>query len=183
MKYASEDLRNEHEGVLFGLEILEQISNTAMKSNSADIQDINDMINFLRLFADKCHHGKEENLMFPAMEKAGIQNEGGPIGQMLAEHNQGRQFIAEMDASVTDSVLLAQRFAQAAAGYINLMRAHIEKENRVLFPMGDKLLPMNEQAHLLTQFEEFEEAVMGKATHEKLHETLHRLEEKYRKEK
>lgn len=54
MKYASEDLRNEHEGVLFGLEILEQISNTAMKSNSADIRDINDMINFLRLFADKC---------------------------------------------------------------------------------------------------------------------------------
>ena len=182
MKYASEDLRNEHEGVLFGLEILEQISNTAMKSNSADIRDINDMINFLRLFADKCHHGKEENLLFPAMEKVGIPNEGGPIGQMLAEHNQGRQLIAEMGASVTDSVLQAKRFAQASTGYINLMRAHIEKENKVLFPMGDKLLPMNEQEHLLTQFEEFEEEVMGKGTHEKLHETLHRLEKKYRKE-
>ena len=182
MKYASEDLMNEHEGVLFGLEILEQISNTVRQSNSADIRDINDMINFLRLFADKCHHGKEENLMFPAMEKVGIPNEGGPIGQMLAEHNQGRQFIAEMGASVTDGVLQAQRFELAAAGYINLMRAHIKKENKVLFPMGDKLLPMNEQEHLLVQFEEFEEEVMGKGTHEKLHETLHRLEKKYRKE-
>ncbi|NLC93837.1 MAG: hypothetical protein GX677_10380 [Treponema sp.] len=63
-----------------------------------------------------------------------------------------------------------------------MMRAHIEKENKVLFPMGDKLLPMNEQEHLLTQFEEFEEEVMGKGTHEKLHETLHRLEKKYLKE-
>ncbi len=181
MRYASEDLKNEHEGILFGLKILEQMISEFKQSGTADINDIDDMVNFLRLFADKCHHGKEEGLMFPGMEKAGIPNAEGPIGQMLIEHNQGRQYIAAMGASTENGALQADSFIEAASGYINLMRAHIEKENKVLFPMGDKIIPMAVQKNLLEQFEEFEEEVMGKGTHEKLHETLHLFEEKYLK--
>lgn len=179
MKYASEDLRTEHEGVLFGLDILEKMADAIRRIGSVDVHDAEEMVNFFRLFADKCHHGKEEGLMFPAMEKAGIPNEGGPIGQMLAEHNQGRQYIAEMKASTEGGTLQAERFAEAATSYIQLMRAHIDKENSVLFPAGDRMLPMDVQQLLLNQFEGFEEEVMGKGTHEKLHKTLHRLEGKY----
>lgn len=176
MKYASEDLRTEHRGILFGLDILEK-----MAEGAADTGDAGEMVNFFRLFADKCHHGKEEGLLFPAMEKAGIPNKGGPIGQMLAEHAQGREYIAEMGASAGGGALQADRFKEAAAGYIQLMRAHIDKENSVLFPAGDRMLPMDVQKQLLDRFEGFEEEVMGKGTHEKLHEVLHRLEEKYLK--
>ncbi|AGA69003.1 hypothetical protein Desdi_1510 [Desulfitobacterium dichloroeliminans LMG P-21439] len=181
MMYASEDLRDEHKGILFGLEILEQMVNTFKLSGTVDTKDIDEMVHFLRLFADKCHHGKEEGLMFPAMEKVGIPNERGPIGQMLVEHNQGRQYIAEMGKSTENSSSLGNLFTEAATGYINLMRAHIEKENSVLFPMGDQKIPMDVQTQLLVQFEEFEEEVMGEGTHEKLHETLHKFEEKYLK--
>ena len=179
MKYASEDLRNEHEGVLFGLDILEKMAGKARLAGATDVEDVKEMVNFLRLFADKCHHGKEEGLMFPAMEKVGIPNAGGPIGQMLLEHTQGRQYIAEMAASAEGDALHADRFAEAASGYIELMRAHIDKENSVLFPAGDRMLPKDVQQQLLDQFEGFEEEVMGKGTHEKLHETLHRFERKY----
>ena len=179
MKFASEDLRNEHEGVLFGLDILEKMADTIRQEGMMDAKDAAEMVNFFRLFADKCHHGKEEGLMFPAMERVGIPNKGGPIGQMLAEHNQGRQHIAEMGASTEGGTLQAERFAEAATAYTQLMRAHIDKENSVLFPAGDRMLPMDVQKQLLDQFEGFEEAVMGKGTHEKLHETLHRFEEKY----
>ncbi|MEL1134466.1 hemerythrin domain-containing protein [Desulfitobacterium sp. THU1] len=183
MMYASEDLRNEHKGILFGLEILEQMVNTFKRSDTVDTKDIDEMVNFLRLFADKCHHGKEEGLMFPAMEKVGIPNERGPIGQMLIEHNQGRHYISEMGKSTENNTLQGSLFVEAAKGYINLMRAHIEKENSVLFPMGDQKIPMDVQAQLLEQFEGFEEEIMGKGTHEKLHETLHKFEEKYLKSK
>lgn len=179
MNYASEDLRNEHEGVLFGLNILERIAHGARKSGQADLGDVHELVNFFRLFADKCHHGKEEDLMFPAMEKAGIPKDHGPIGQMLFEHVQGRRFIAEMGASSETGALQMDRFLEAATGYINLMRAHIEKENTVLFPMGDRMIPPDVQKELLEQFEEFEERVMGKGTHEKLHETLDMFEKKY----
>jgi hemerythrin-like domain-containing protein len=183
MKYASEDLINEHEGILFGMAILEEIIKTLKKSGKADIKDIEDMVDFIRLFADKCHHGKEERLMFPAMEEAGVPNNRGPIGQMLLEHSQGREYIAEMADSISSRELQAGRFADAATNYINLIRHHIQKENTILFPLGDKKLPMDKQQLLLEQFEMFEEEVMGKGTHERLHETLHRLEEKYLKVK
>ena len=181
MRYASEDLRNEHEGILFGLSILEKMAETAGQAGRVSMEDVHDIVNFLRMFADKCHHGKEEGLLFPAMEKTGISRDRGPIGQMLTEHNQGRQYITEMAASIEGDILQADRFAQAAASYIELMRAHINKENSILFPAGDRMLPMEVQEQLLEQFEGFEEEVMGKGTHEKLHETLHRLEKAYMK--
>lgn len=179
MNFASEDLRHEHESVLFGLDVLEKMADRVKESNPPDIKDIHDMVNFLQLFADKCHHGKEEKLFFPAMEEAGIPNEGGPIGQMLLEHIQGRRFIAEMGISIADGKLDADMFLDAASGYIKLMRPHINKENMILFPMGDQAMPAEKQAQLLQQFEAFEAEVMGQGVHEKLHAVLDRFEEKY----
>ena len=179
MKYASEDLMHEHDGILFGLKILEKMTDMLQESKKVEINDLGEMVNFLRLFADKCHHGKEEGLMFPAMEKAGIPNEKGPIGQMLQEHNEGRKYIAEMGVSTDNGILQENSFIQAATSYICLMRAHINKENTILFPLGNKMIPMDEQKQLINQFEEFEEEVMGKGIHEKLHELLHNFDAKY----
>ena len=48
-----------------------------------------DAAEFVKGFADGCHHRKEEGVLFPAMELAGVAREGGPIGVMLAEHEEG----------------------------------------------------------------------------------------------
>lgn len=181
MRYASEDLMNEHEGILLGLTILEKMANMVKESKEVDNRDIHEMANFLRLFADKCHHGKEEGLMFPALEKFGVPNKGGPIGQMLLEHDEGRSYIAQIGDSTAGGVLKAGQFTEAAENYVGLMRAHIAKENNVLFPLGDRVLPADVQEQLLMKFEEFEEEVMGEDTHEKLHHLLHDFKEKYLK--
>jgi len=137
------------------------------------------MVDFLKTFADKCHHGKEEGLYFPNLEKVGIPKEGGPIGQMLLEHVQGRGYISAMSGALEGEKIRIKDFATAARGYIDLLRAHIEKENTVLFALGDRVLPVDLQASLLKDFESFEEQVMGQGTHEKLHALLEELEEKY----
>lgn len=85
MVYASSDLKNEHEGILFGLQILKKMV-FKLENTDVELSDFQDMIGFFSLFADKCHHGKEEGLFFPALEKAGVPNLNGPIGQMLLEH-------------------------------------------------------------------------------------------------
>lgn len=179
MKYASEDLRNEHEGVLLGLSILEKIALKLSRGENVDQGDPSSLVDFLKLFADKCHHGKEEGLFFPALEKHGIQNAGGPIGQLLMEHTQGRAHIAAMAKAVAAVPVDAPSFTASATAYIALMRDHIAKENTVLFPLGDKALPSDVQAELLESFEEHEETVMGAGTHEKLHEMLHAFTKKY----
>ncbi len=183
MKYASGDLIDEHDGILFGLKILEKMVNLLKADDKVELDDFREMINFLKLFADKCHHGKEEGFLFPAMEKAGIQNQNGPIGQMLIEHAEGRKYISQMSESIADDPVKEKDLIQAAANYIKLLRFHINKENTVLFPMGDKKIRAKIQAELLNEFEEFEEKVMGKGTHEKLHELLQRFEIKYLEEK
>src|SRR4030065_429878 len=54
---------------------------------------------FIKGFADGCHHKKEEGVLFPAMQAAGVPSEGGPISVMLAEHEQGRRLTAGMRAA------------------------------------------------------------------------------------
>jgi len=179
MKYASEDLINEHQGILFGLKILEKIVLLMNEKNVVEINDLKDIVNFIKLFADKCHHGKEEGILFPAMEEFGIPKDNGPIGQMLLEHTEGRKYVAQMNDGIQNKEFDKNKFAQAATNYISLLRNHINKENNVLFPLGDKKIPLDRQTKILELFEAFEENVMGAGTHEKLHELLHNFEAKY----
>lgn len=177
MMYASEDLINEHKGILLGIAILEKMVAIVKSNGIFKIDDAKEMINFFKLFADKCHHGKEEILLFPEMEKAGIPNEHGPIGQMLLEHNEGRKCIKTMEEGINDSKV--DTFINAASKYIDLLRHHIEKENTILFPMADRRIPLDIQNNLLELFEKHEKDVMGEGIHEKLHDLLHTMEKKY----
>jgi hemerythrin-like domain-containing protein len=181
MNYASQDLVNEHEAILFALKVLEEIADRVNEGKDVPPGDIIELIEFLKLFADKCHHGKEEGFYFPALESAGIPRANGPIGVMLSEHDAGRAFIKEMQNSVSEKISDIEGFVKAAQGYVGLLRSHIEKENTVLFPMGDAKLSESEHKELLNKFEEFEENVIGTGKHEELHKQLDEFNRKYLK--
>ncbi|HOD27735.1 MAG TPA: hemerythrin domain-containing protein [Syntrophales bacterium] len=180
MERASQDLMHEHDAILFSLKVLEEICRRVESQKDALVKDITDLIDFLKLFADKCHHGKEEGFLFPALKEVGIP-EDGPIGVMLAEHTQGRNFIKQMQESLTDKMFRTEDFVKSARGYIALLRDHIEKENNILFPMGDAKLSNAKQRELLELFETFEDDVIGKGKHEELHRQLQAFNAKYLK--
>jgi len=167
MKKATQDLRKEHEAILYVLQIL----NKMMESHSHDAESLlryyGEVVYFLKIFADKCHHGKEESYLFKELVNKGIANEGGPVGVMLQEHTQGRDYIAQMSQSLDSKDI--KGFNSAAVKYRDLLRQHIEKENNVLFMMADKLINEEEQNLLFKQFEQHEENVIGQGVHEKLH--------------
>ena len=99
---------------------------------------------FFRNFADRCHHGKEEAHLFPAMEAKGFPRDGGPTGVMLHEHEQGRAHVRGMDeaidaAAAGDAAALRQ-FVEHAEGYVALLREHIYKEDHILFQLADRTL-------------------------------------------
>src|SRR5690606_27477769 len=97
------------------LEILDQISKEARRGNATSA-DILQFLGFLREFADTCHHGKEEGLLFPAMIEAGSSTTDGPVSVMLSEHEHGRALVAAM-AAATESPMSPERFADLAAEY------------------------------------------------------------------
>jgi hemerythrin-like domain-containing protein len=178
MSKAIADLMDEHEAILSAIQIMERMIATIEKATSVDTKDIHDFVGFLKEFADKCHHGKEEGLLFPAMIGAGVPDRGGPIGVMLAEHAQGRKLIRDMEESISTDVD-RMKLAQAAREYANLLRNHIQKENTVLFPMAERVLAETQLEKLYEGFEEHEEKVIGQGRHEELHAMLNSLQEKY----
>lgn len=113
-------------------------------------------IDFLRHFADGCHHTKEEDHLFPILESAGIPREGGPIGCMLHEHEQGRSLIAmiadNLAAAASGDAASIQNVRRAARSYIALLRQHIFKEDNVLFAIADQALGPQEQSLMRDAF-------------------------------
>jgi hemerythrin-like domain-containing protein len=178
MGKATQDLRNEHDAILHVLTILDKMLSSSTKSEAENLQFGNELVNFLKIFADKCHHGKEENILFIELENKGVPNEGGPIGAMLQEHQQGREFIALMNKSLESKDLA--NFKNNAIKYRDLLRSHIAKENNVLFLMADKLLDDKNQDELFVQFENLEETVIGHGVHEELHSKIHTWEDEYK---
>jgi len=140
---ATERLRAEHRNILKVLDVLERLLDRGSQADW-DFDSLEDCIAFFRLFADACHHGKEEDLLFPELEARGMPKEGGPIGVMLMEHERGRAFVAQMARAIPkaragDEDDLA-RLANAGRGYVDLLRNHIVKEDNVLFNMADQLV-------------------------------------------
>jgi hemerythrin-like domain-containing protein len=178
MSKAIADLTNEHEAILTAIQILGRMMTSMEKAPTVDTKDIHEFIGFLKEFADKCHHGKEEGLLFPALVGAGVPDKGGPIAVMLAEHAQGRKLIRDMEESISAGVDRA-KLTHAAGEYAILLRVHIRKENTALFPMAEKVLTEAQLEKLYEGFEEHEEKVIGQGRHAELHATLKSLQEKY----
>ena len=178
MSKAIADLMNEHEAILSAIQILERMMAAMEKAPSVDTKDMLAFIGFLKEFADKCHHGKEEEFLFPAMVGAGVPDKGGPIGVMLAEHAQGRQLIRDLEEALSTGVDQA-KLSQAASEYASLLKIHIHKENMVLFPMAERMLTEAQLEKLYEGFEEHEEKIIGQGRHEELHAMLKSLQEKY----
>jgi hemerythrin-like domain-containing protein len=179
MGKATQDLRNEHEAILHVFQILDAMRASDTQTNAEQLQFGGELVNFLKIFADKCHHGKEENYLFTALEAAGVPNANGPIGQMLHEHVLGRQHIAEMAAALAGQDLAA--FKQAALDYQELLRGHIAKENEVLFVLADRILDEEKQSDLFENFETWEEQVVGHGVHEALHAQIETWGKEYLK--
>ena len=178
MSKAIDDLRHEHEAILSALKILDRITAEIGKGSTPSKMDLSNFIGFLKEFADKCHHGKEEGMLFPALIAAGMPEKAGPIAVMLAEHAQGRDYIRQMDhATVSGPDYVT--FAYAAQNYSRLLQEHIQKENNVLFPMAEDALDQSKLDQLLGSFEEHEEKVIGHGRHEELHRMLRELQTKY----
>lgn len=167
MGKATQDLRNEHDAILFVLQILDKMLQSKEQSKETMLQYYGELVYFLQIFADKCHHGKEELYLFQEMVRQGIASEGGPIGVMLEEHVRGREYIALMSHGLSEKDLAV--FYDAAGKYRDLLRQHIEKENNILFRMADRIIEEKDQDALFEQFEQYEESVIGRGVHEKLH--------------
>lgn len=173
---ATDALKEDHRVIEKVLAVLEKLA----RSPAEPLETWDKVVDFIRNFADKCHHLKEEKLFFPALEERGIPREGGPIGMMLYEHEEGRAYVRGMveglELAKEDPQAATPALIENAGAYLRLLRQHINKEDEILFEMADEALTSEEQKELLRQFAEHEAKEIGPGVHEKYLKVVKELE-------
>jgi hemerythrin-like domain-containing protein len=168
-----EMLMHEHRVIEQVLDALDRTAAGLRAGSSVARGDLGRFIEFLRGFADACHHGKEEDILFAAMAAKGMPVETGPLAVMLHEHEQGRRLIRILADAAGGAGEMAEaeraRAADAAIAYTGMLRAHIQKEDQVIYPMAQRLLPPAEWVRIAAAFAEFEAKETGEGEHERLH--------------
>ena len=118
---------------------------------------------FLRVYADKLHHGKEETLFFPMLVKRGVPPGGCPIGGLTHEHEKGRALVRALAEQALaygqDKPGAKDALLETLHGIVDLYQNHIWKEDAMVFPMADKVLTPADQKELGEKFAEVDRAI------------------------
>jgi hemerythrin-like domain-containing protein len=181
----TKQLKEEHTGIKVMLQIMGNISDRLESGQAVVAKHLNMIIEFIQIYIDKCHHGKEEFILFPALKETEISNDNGTIEAMLAEHTSLRNHVNQMSRDINDYKKSggkpADTMVKNIRGYIELLNQHIDKEDTVLYPLADQHLPAMMQGELMWRFEQFEEDVIKKEEQDKLSHLVNVLIDKYSK--
>lgn len=178
-----QDLRAEHRGVLQMLDILGAMEQRFEEGEAVPPEDMREALDFLRTFVDKCHHGKEEDLLFPAMTTAAVPGTADTITQLEQEHVMGREYVGRIAENTAryekGEGWLGPKIAEDLHGYAEMLRRHIATEDDVLYPAAMEGLSEDTQARLIEGYERVEREVVGEGRHEAFHEMLERMKHEY----
>ncbi len=179
----TELLKQEHRSIEEMLKVMEAVCKKLESGEQVSLDDLNNIVEFIKVFADTCHHGKEEDLLFTAMIDAGIPKEGGPVAVMLMEHDMGRNFVKGLSQATEDygkgNTESSAQIIENARNYASLLSNHIFKEDNILYPMADTHLSDEKQNELLKEFDVVQNEKIGADKHTELLDTLNELKEKY----
>ncbi|HBA88603.1 MAG TPA: cation-binding protein [Geobacter sp.] len=154
-------LKDEHQLILRMLALLEKNAKLTEEGSFHDYRFYLDGVDFIRNYADRFHHAKEEDVLFEALVENGMPRANSPVAAMLMEHDLGREFVRAMEAAATralageagqDEVIVAN-----ARGYLELLRDHIGKEDDILYPLAERVIPEAMRERIVAGYRKAEE--------------------------
>lgn len=153
---ATDILMQEHRAIERALNVLDAAAVRLEAGASVPPDLLEGAMQFIRLFADRCHHGKEEGYLFPALERSGLPKDAGPLAVMQTDHDDGRALVRSMGDALAQMAAgnrsVVPAFCRSAREFSALLRSHIMKEDQVLFVMADMRLPQGVQDQLTNDF-------------------------------
>lgn len=154
-------LVDEHKYIKMVLGAIRKQCISIVHGEKVDFQLFYNIIDFVRNFADKYHHKKEEDRLFNIMaEHLGLGVESGPIAGMLVEHDIGRSHIMDLEKALKECEggnndakvdIIAN-----AIGYEQLLLKHIDKEDNAIYRHAEKRLARETLERLDAEFEAIE---------------------------
>lgn len=147
---------DEHKLILRMIALVEQNTELLEQGRFRNWQFYLDAVDFIRNYADRFHHAKEEDVLFVELIKNGMPEKQSPIEAMHMEHDQGRAHVRAMEEAAQKALDgetgQAAIIAEHAKGYAALLRGHIEKEDDILYPLAERVLPEDVRARMLLAY-------------------------------
>jgi hemerythrin-like domain-containing protein len=175
----TEALVKEHEEIRVMLQVVSLMCRALEAGRAVSADHVEQAIEFIQGYADRYHHAKEEDLLFPAMERAGIPRDSGPVAVMLAEHDEGRAMVREAAGALgryrQGDHAARMLIAANLRNFAGMLDSHIEKENVVLYPLADRQLTSADQEELAVGFERANSEGDSPQRYQRLQEILSEL--------
>lgn len=149
-------MMDEHQLILRMISLVEKHTDRLEAGAFRDWNFYLNAVDFIRNFADRFHHAKEESILFVELVENGMPARQSPIEAMLMEHEQGRDLVRRMEDAarrLLDSENGSESaLAEAARGYATLLREHIAKEDLILYPLAERILPEAVRGRMLDAY-------------------------------
>lgn len=174
----------EHVNIKRVLKVVRVICQKIYLHEDVDFNDFDLIIDFIKEYADKHHHGKEEQLLFNRIvEETGDLGEKLITNGMMVEHFQGRFFIHELEQALKnvregDDEFIIEIIANAIS-YVNLLDRHIDKEDAVVYPFAERKLKESTVIEINNACEAFENKQDLLNIQNKYYKIIEGLEKKY----
>lgn len=153
-------LKDEHQLILRMLDLLEKNARLTEQGKFRDYRFYLDGVDFIRNYADRFHHAKEEDILFEALIENGMPRANSPVAAMLMEHDLGRGFVAGMEEAATRALNgeagQEEAIVSNAIGYSELLRDHISKEDGILYPLAERVLPEEKRDAIIEGYQKAE---------------------------
>jgi hemerythrin-like domain-containing protein len=160
MARATKELSDEHQNILKVIGALVQECDAIDGGKEVDREFFSKAVDFIRNYADKFHHAKEEDILFKELDRPGVEMHCDPRQQMLHEHDLGRSFVKGIENGVSQAK--KEQVVENARGYARLLQEHIYKEDNILYPMAENALGEERSEEMAGHFravnEDFAEA-------------------------
>lgn len=177
-------MMEEHQYILRMLKVVRKVCIGIMNGDTIIYEDFGKIIDFIKVYSDDHHHGKEEKLLFNKMvEHLGTLGNKLITHGMLVEHDMGRLYVRELVSSLErvkhgDEESRIDVIANAIS-YTHHMKRHIDKEDLVVYTFARKQLPAEFLEKVNNDTIDFEEKASKDGIQEHYISLLESLENKY----
>ncbi|SPF33088.1 conserved hypothetical protein [Syntrophobacter sp. SbD1] len=176
-------LREEHGATMKMLAVLRRLMTKAVDLKEGETKDLEALIEFFDVYVDRYHHGKEEQVLFPALSLTLAVRIDSIIDSLIKDHREARTIMGQIrsKAVTLHSCSEAERYElkERADLYVDLVRKHIRKENSELLPLIEERLSEPERLQMAGQFQNVEKATLGSSGVEIFLVSVQRLSKKY----
>lgn len=178
-------MKEEHSYIKRGLQVIRKMSISILESGGVCQEDFKNIIEFIRNYADKHHHNKEESILFKKMQEQIGEMVKAPLSGMFIEHDLGRLFISNLETALQrvkdgDNDSRVDVIANAI-GYADLLNRHIDKEDNAIYSFARRSLSLDALESINDECRIVEESAKEKNIQDKYIKILEELEKKWNK--